>query len=257
MKLKIRRSNIKRLASICTLGAGVFGAAEGTAEASSIVFSGPLNETVGDFGFGPVPMVYGPGGARATFGGIALCSSFIGCLRSVGFAGSHGLHGTRALAAIKIPETFSGIALGPLLAAFPLHAVWGSREASTHLGLVAISNTPATPGQRFTLTDFNSTDEYLLFRFVGGQLPYDIYGWAQLNVSFTQLPSCINTQDGCLSVTLVDYAYDTSGAQIPAGDTGTPEPPNFVSTGLAALALGAKGMRAWRAARNRKPPLGA
>jgi hypothetical protein len=40
-----------------------------------------------------------------------------------------------------------------------------------------------------------------------------------------------------------------SGAQIPAGDTGTPEPSTFALTGLAALALGAKGVRSWREAR--------
>jgi hypothetical protein len=55
-----------------------------------------------------------------------------------------------------------------------------------------------------------------------------------------------------VSVTLVDYAYDASGAQIPAGDTGVPEPSTLDLTGLAALALGAKGVRAWRAARKAK-----
>jgi hypothetical protein len=52
-----------------------------------------------------------------------------------------------------------------------------------------------------------------------------------------------------VDVTLVDWAYDTSGAQIFAGDTGTPEPSTFALSGLAALALGAKGLRSWRAAR--------
>jgi hypothetical protein len=52
-------------------------------------------------------------------------------------------------------------------------------------------------------------------------------------------------------VTLIDWAYDTSGAQIPAGDTGTPEPSTLALSGLAALALGAKGLRRWRAARSR------
>jgi hypothetical protein len=84
-----------------------------------------------------------------------------------------------------------------------------------------------------------------------------MYGWAQLDVSFTTgYPHCLQTLGGCITGTLVDYAYDTSGAQIPAGDTGTPEPSTLVLTGLAALALGAKGVRAWRAARNVKSASG-
>ena len=47
------------------------------------------------------------------------------------------------------------------------------------------------------------------------------------------------------------WAYDTSGAQIPAGDMGTPEPSTFALSGLAALALGAKGLRARREARKK------
>jgi hypothetical protein len=49
---------------------------------------------------------------------------------------------------------------------------------------------------------------------------------------------------------LEGYAYDDSGAYIPAGDTGgIPEPSTFVLTGLGALVLGAAGLRRWRAAR--------
>lgn len=69
-----------------------------------------------------------------------------------------------------------------------------------------------------------------------------LYGWAQLNLS---RPGSMHGPD----VTVVDWAYDTSGAQIPAGDTGTPEPSTFALTGLSALALGAAGLRSWRAAR--------
>jgi hypothetical protein len=51
------------------------------------------------------------------------------------------------------------------------------------------------------------------------------------------------------NVTLIDWVYNLSGGQIPAGDTGTPEPSTLALSGLAALALGAKGLRSWRAAR--------
>jgi hypothetical protein len=71
-----------------------------------------------------------------------------------------------------------------------------------------------------------------------------------LQIGFNPDATCVNPAPGCLDVTLVDYAYDKSGNQIPAGDTGVPEPSTFVLTGVAALALGAKGLRAWRLARN-------
>jgi hypothetical protein len=51
-------------------------------------------------------------------------------------------------------------------------------------------------------------------------------------------------------VTVEGFALDTSGALIKAGDTGAvPEPSTMALTGLAALALGATGLRRWRAAR--------
>jgi hypothetical protein len=49
--------------------------------------------------------------------------------------------------------------------------------------------------------------------------------------------------------TLIGYAYDTSGNPIATGDAGTPEPSSMDLTGLAALVLGAAGLRRWRAAR--------
>ena len=49
------------------------------------------------------------------------------------------------------------------------------------------------------------------------------------------------------SFTLVDYAYDDSGAGIHAGDTGVvPEPGSAGLIGLLALAAGAGGMRRYR-----------
>jgi len=69
MKIRIKKANLKRLASLSALGAGALGAA-GSAEASSIVFSGPVNAQIGSCphcvsGF----QIPGPGGAS---GGIGL-----------------------------------------------------------------------------------------------------------------------------------------------------------------------------------------
>ena len=129
--------------------------------------------------------------------------------------------------------------------AFPLNAKFGApatsrlfRGANIASSVFASRTGPGTAH----FTEFSTTDRYLLFKFTGGNLPAPLYGWAELSVS---LPGNL----GGPNVTLIDYAYDISGAQLPAGDTGTPEPSTFALAGLAALALGARGLRIWRAAR--------
>jgi hypothetical protein len=67
------------------------------------------------------------------------------------------------------------------------------------------------------------------------------YGWTQIAVSYGQYGPNID---------ILGWAYDTSGNQLPAGEV--PEPSTLAMTGLAALALGAKGVRQWRRARAQK-----
>jgi hypothetical protein len=52
-------------------------------------------------------------------------------------------------------------------------------------------------------------------------------------------------------LTVVSWAFDDTGAPIHAGDEGgtVPEPGTLGTTGLAALTLGALGVRRWRNAR--------
>jgi hypothetical protein len=77
------------------------------------------------------------------------------------------------------------------------------------------------------------------------------YGWIQLSFSVTAQfgPDAIFGPE----VTIHDFAYDDSGAVIAAGETvdaaQVPEPATAASTGLAALALGAVGLRQWRKSR--------
>jgi hypothetical protein len=96
---------------------------------------------------------------------------------------------------------------------------------------------PPSPG--FVGGNASFTDQFVLDRASEGSL--FIYGWLELSnsVSATLGPE----------VTVVAWAWDTSGNPIRAGDVGAPEPSTLALTGLAALAFGATGLRRWRAAR--------
>jgi hypothetical protein len=87
----------------------------------------------------------------------------------------------------------------------------------------------------------SSPNGYFLFRFLDNGNP--LYGWAQLSVSFGHGTS----PD---AYRLVDYAYDTTGAKIGAGELpSVPEPAETIPLALSALVLGAAGVRRWRAAK--------
>jgi hypothetical protein len=230
MGAKIKQANMKRLASLSALGAGALGASAVNADASSIVFSGPVEVQIGLCpGCRHKAVFTGPNGAGGAFAFYRTFTTDRFSRFAVSLADRRGAHGT-----------YFRAAGAHILSAFPIDAKWSDRKSFPGPWNVAALTTVT---RYYTAsTRFHGKDKYLLFTFAGGQLPQTLYGWAQLRVSFGP-PNEID-------VTLVDWAYDTSGAQIPAGDTGAPEPSTFVLTGLAALALGAKGLRAWRAARS-------
>jgi hypothetical protein len=217
VKASVSKANLRRLASLSALSVGALGLAPATAEASSIVYSGVLNDNL-FFGAN----LSGPNGAGGKFENVYCVVTCNTLADAVVLSAKAGAKGTN----------FRFLATQRWILGFPANAVWGTRfqGKSAAAGDVWLGNFS------ISFTEFNAADRYLLFRFVGGSLPFAEYGWAQLDVTPT-------------AITLVDYAYDTSSAQIPAGETGTPEPSTFALTGLAALALGAKGLRAWRAAR--------
>ena len=242
VRIKLKAANMKRLASLTALGAGALSATVATADASSIVYSGILNERVG-FNNGSLwgATVSGPDGAGFLMQDFSRSAPQHSVIDGVSLIARSGPHGTRFrfLGNYKGPHIFRNFASG-----FPINDGWSAAAPGHRIlsgGLVAIYKYSygSVRGKEFTGLD----NPFLLFEFTGGNLSQTIYGWAQLDVTFNKrFPRSP-------AVTLVDWAYDTSGNQIPAGDTGTPEPSTLTLTGLAALALGAKGLRSWRVAR--------
>jgi hypothetical protein len=237
--VKIKKENLKRLASISALGAGGLGVAASPAHASSMVFSGILDKPIGRKL--PFANLDGAGGlftagartapqgssdywinVNGRHGANGTAFQFVGAVRDEAFAWGQ-----------RFGATWRDAACGRL-SCQPLNKAFVADHAYSYR-----FGPPA-----FQFTAFNSTDPFLLFEFTGGDLPSTIYGWAQLKVQFDgRVPDAV----------LVDWAYDTSGAPLSAGDKGsaTPEPSTLPLTGLAALVLGAKGLRAWRAAKRR------
>jgi hypothetical protein len=90
----------------------------------------------------------------------------------------------------------------------------------------------------------NSYDhDYLPFEFKDStQGNLMLYGWVDISLSNDDL----NVQPGGPLVTIWRYAYDDKGNQIFMGQTVVPEPTSMSLMALGAMALGARGVRAWR-----------
>src|SRR5580658_714887 len=241
MRPKLKRTNRKRLASLSALGVGALGVAAIPANANDIVFSGVINVDV-PYSVDKYTML-GPDGAGGVIEFVSGCQ--ITCFQvssGVGIRSKAGKHGTQFR---LLGATNEFYAQGE-----PLGAIWGTAVGkSTRSGSIAFH---VLLGE--SVTKFSSTDRYLLFRFQGGALSHDNYGWARMKVTLYPYPNYQAPR-----VDLIDWAYDTSGVRLPAGYHGTgqhdPDEPSavesstFDANGLPALGLGAVGVRSWRAAR--------
>jgi len=253
--VKIKKQNLTRLASISALGAGAMAISAKNAHAGVVYtsFSQPVN-TVGfsssAFSAFPVNAVVAGG-----FGGFDLFTTVN--LLGPRFFGSHSSFSATLFFKIAL-KGLDGLrfqsAPGPGF-------IWNN-TAPTFTSKILRSKgsfilrtatlrkyTPATNGKSITTyqpvphTFYSSAilqdrtgDFYFLFKFnpTGSQ---DLYGWLHLN------GHC-----NCgLDTEVVGMAYDDSGAFVEMASA--PEPATAVPTGLAALALGATGLRRWRKSR--------
>jgi hypothetical protein len=111
-------------------------------------------------------------------------------VHDVSFVGSRiNAHGT-VVGARWEGRTFAASAV---IAAFPAGAVWGTGPGSARIGAAAASQSNSSGLWERSLTLFNATDRYFLFRFSGGDLPHDIYGWAQLTVDTVPGTNCFQS----------------------------------------------------------------
>ena len=248
MARRQRKSYRKMAASLSALGAGAL-LAGGTAEAG-IIYSGPLNV---DVGFASGAVDHYNSGPLGPFGDSFSFSRFVysgGNVRGIRDCGC----GAVAFATQTITQL--GRSSRSFLKLFNAGAKWSTQVTGTHFypfvkvgarlwGSTTRNGTPYSVHSTQGVGSF--TDKYALFAIGSG--PDTLYGWLHLSFSITDAFGPDPTLGPDL--TILGWAYDDSGAQLPAGQTETPEPANAVSTGLAALAMGAVGLRKWR--RSRKP----
>jgi hypothetical protein len=240
----------KKIASLSALGAGtlVFGVTKAEA---GIVYSGVINSHVG-FSSGGTPNYLsnpmGTGGATFSFFRTSRVLSSV-ATRAIGAYGC----GCLVLAQ-----------QGGLLQLFNAGATWG-QAAGTGTSLLVGGRQWGVFGS-FPATTYSSGRPAVPFANSFGNLPFSdmyaqftftdfsgsFYGW--IHLSYTVSGSFGTDPSLGPDLVLRDYAYEDTGALIAAGDTGVntgvPEPGTLASTGLAALALGATGLRKWR--KNRK-----
>ncbi len=229
----MKKRNLQRLVTLSAVGTGAAFLTADQAEAGTIWYSGTENLQVG---------------WSANSGPAAHQTIQLGASANLVFARTSGnsssrvyrsilFHGQRA----SVLGQYYGMQVFRNGSAFP-----GSFNLNPK-GLVGGRTWTTAGAFHGTFGNRPFTDSYALFTITPSSGPSPLYGWVELSYSVTAGGDS-SAANGPL-LTIEGWAYDTSGNRIVAGDTGTsatPEPDTFASTGLAALALGAAGMRRWR-----------
>jgi len=228
----LKKRNLQRVVTLSAVGTGAAFLTADQAEAGTIWYSGTENLQVG----------WSASPGAASHQTIQLGSASLVFARASGNSSSRGyrsirFRGQRA----SVLGQYYGMQVFGNGSAFP------AAFSLNPKGMVG-GRTWTTAGT-FHATFGNQpfTDSYALFTITPSSGPNPLYGWVELSYSVTAGRDS-SAANGPL-LTIEGWAYDTSGNRIVAGDTGssaTPEPDTFASTGLAALALGAAGMRRWR-----------
>jgi hypothetical protein len=277
-----RRSTTQKLASLSALGVGAIALGTGKAHAS-VIYSGPISSTVGTVGFKAKALdsfsaVFGNAGIATTahppankmshyfrfqtlrYNGVSHAGSTVtnNNARGIGFLGDNRLQ-FAVTGSTNTRPGHPGHSFDLLPRIYNVGAVWGTsanannarggtvasrtwRTRTTSSGGVSRRGGPPHP--------LSYTDKYALFEFENGSNTY--YGWVELSLQINGS----NGPSGAAgpNLTVVSYAYTTDpNNPILAGElteeNTTPEPAPFELTGLGALALGAVGLRRWRAKR--------
>jgi hypothetical protein len=232
------RKDLKsKIASLSALGAGTLLGGAGGADASTI-YSGPIHIDVGANGQSlyTIPLA-GPKSYLSFFTGRRTTAAqrsnnlHYRYIRAYGaitpaakFASSKGVLGLFHAGSV-FPGTTGG---GSLLVGSRIWRV--SADSGLHSSRIA------------GLSPFSL--EYSLFKFTIPATGQTDYGWVQLSYAVGIKPGTGP------DLTITGYAWDNSGALLPAGSlTPTPEPSTMGLAGLGALALGAAGLRRWRKSR--------
>jgi hypothetical protein len=123
-----------------------------------------------------------------------------------------------------------------------LGATWDQGDGSFANAAVGTANDLNLFGGRRPASDYEN--RYLAWYFEDSTQGNALrYGWVEINLSI------VGFNAGGPTVTILGYAYDTTGAKPTMG--AVPEPSAGALFALGAMALGARGLRKWR--QNRQP----